>query len=205
MKKRFIFAGLTAVILGATMTLKSQATEEAKYQVLFKDQDFELRNYESLVQAEVSVTGSREEAGSKAFNLLFQYISGANISRHKIDMTAPVAQSEKIDMTAPVGVAQNGSTWTVSFVLPANYTLETSPEPSNPRVVLKSFPARQIATVRYAGGDDESTYQQHLKALKNWMQTRQLNPTGELIWARYNPPFTPPFWRRNEILMPVQP
>lgn len=204
MKKQLLFAGMITVLLGASMTLPSRATEEAKYQLVMQDQAFELRDYEPMVQAEVTVAGSREEAANRAFNLLFQYISGANISLQKIDMTAPVAQSEKIDMTAPVGVAQQGSSWVVSFVLPAHYRLENSPQPTNPRVVLKAFPARRVAAIRYAGGDDEATYQQHLNALKNWMQARQLNPTGELIWARYNPPFTPPFWRRNEILMPVQ-
>lgn len=179
------------------------ATEEAKYTVLIQDAPFELRDYAPSVQAEVFVQGSREEAASKAFQVLFNYISGANRSRQKIDMTTPVGQSEKIAMTAPVGQSPTERGWVVSFMLPASLGPETAPEPTDPRVILHALPARRVASVRYTGGDDEASYQKHLQALQKWMFLRSLKGTGELVWARYNPPFTPPWLRRNEILLTV--
>lgn len=195
---------LTAVTLLTAWGKKALATEEAKYTVLIQDGEFELRNYAPSVQAEVTVQGSREEAGSRAFQALFQYISGANRRRQQIAMTAPVGQSEKIAMTAPVGQSPSSKGWVVSFMLPASYSPGTAPEPTDPQVRLNALPARRVASVRYAGGDDEDSYQSHLKALQQWMFLRSLKGTGELVWARYNPPFTPPWLRRNEILMTVE-
>jgi len=200
-----------ALLLSATVALlacgaiKAQATEEAKYNLVLQEGDFEVRDYAPSVQAEVSVEGLREEAGNKAFQALFQYISGANRSRQKIAMTAPVGQSEKIAMTAPVGLTAGSAGWVVSFMLPSEFGPDTAPEPTNAKVSLRALPARRVASVRYAGGDDEATYQKHFEALEAWILKRQFKTTGEWVWARYNAPFTPPFWRRNEILMTLSP
>lgn len=195
-----------SLLLGATLggCASAQAVEEAAYTVRLQDGDFELRDYAPAVQAEVTVTASREEAGSRAFNALFRYISGANRSQQEMAMTAPVGQSEKIPMTAPVGQSPASQGWVVSFMLPASIQAETAPEPTDPQVKLRSLPVRRMASVRYAGGDDEATYQRQLAALQDWMTRRGIASTGELVWARYNAPFTPPFWRRNEILLGVQ-
>lgn len=199
-----------SVVLGALLLSgavlwrgQAQAVEEAVYTVRIQDGDFELRDYAASVQAEVTVAGTREEAANRAFNALFRYISGANRSQQQIAMTAPVGQSEKIPMTAPVGQSPAGQGWVVSFMLPASYRLETAPEPTDPQVKLRSLPPRRMASVRYAGGDDTATYQRQLAALQEWLQRRGLESTGELVWARYNAPFTPPLWRRNEILLGV--
>ncbi|PKL78035.1 MAG: heme-binding protein [Candidatus Melainabacteria bacterium HGW-Melainabacteria-1] len=194
----------TAAIGLAFWAKTALATEEAKYTVWIQDGDFEVRDYASSVQAEVVVQGQREEAGNKAFNTLFQYISGANRSRQKIAMTAPVGQSETIAMTAPVGLSPSDQGWVVSFMLPASLGPDTAPEPTDPRVTLRTLPARRVASVRYAGGDDQATYQRKLDALQAWIRQRGLESTGELVWARYNPPFMPPFWRRNEILLTLK-
>ena len=199
LKIGLLLSATAALMIGAT--IKAQATEEAKYSVVLQDGEFEVRDYAPSVQAEVTVEGSREEAGNRAFQALFQYISGANRSRQKIAMTAPVGQSEKIAMTAPVGLSGSPSGWVVSFMLPAEFSPDTAPEPTNAKVSLRALPARRMASVRYAGGDDEATYQKHFQALQAWIDKRQLKTTGEWVWARYNAPFTPPFWRRNEILM----
>lgn len=199
LKIGLLLTATVALLVGGN--IKAQATEEAKYSVVLQDGEFEVRDYAPSVQAEVTVSGTREEAGNKAFQALFQYISGANRSRQKIAMTAPVGQSEKIAMTAPVGLSASQSGWVVSFMLPAEFSPETAPEPTNAKVSLRALPARRVASVRYAGGDDEATYQKHFQALEAWMAKRQLKTTGEWVWARYNAPFTPPFWRRNEILM----
>lgn len=194
-----------SLLLGAA---NAMAIEEAPYNVTQKDGEFEIRDYASHIVAETSVDGDLEAAGSKAFNILFGYISGANRSREKVDMTTPVSQrstSEKIDMTAPVGQQRNLGRWVVSFMMPADYTMETLPEPENPEVRLREVPARRMAAVRYSGFWNEKNYLKNKSKLEKWIDENGLRVLGEPIWARYNSPFTPWFLRRNEVLIPVQP
>lgn len=182
------------------------SVEEAKYTVVLKDQSFEVRRYEPHVLAETIVDGDFDGAGNKAFSRLFKYISGNNKSRQKVAMTSPVSQgaaSEKIDMTSPVGQQRENGRWAVSFMMPSSYSLETLPEPNDPNVTLRQVPARYIAAVRYSGFWSEEGYRRNKDQLEAWMNKKDLRVVGEPIWARYNPPFTPWFLRRNEILVPI--
>ena len=182
------------------------AIEEAKYEVVKKDNKFEIRDYAPHILAETVVEGDVKDAGNKAFKRLFRYISGDNRSRDKVAMTAPVSQQpmkEKIKMTAPVGQRRVQEKWAVSFMMPDSYTLETLPEPEDPNITLRQVPARRMAAVRYSGFWSEKRYLKYKSELESWIHERGLNIVGEPIWARYNPPFTPWFLRRNEILIPV--
>ncbi len=195
-----------AVAITLTGTGQAMAIEEASYNVAVKDEKFEVRDYSAHVLAETLVDGDLEKAGSKAFDRLFRYISGDNQSRNKVAMTAPVSQErarEKIKMTAPVSQQRNQGKWAVSFMMPAGYTLETLPVPSNPAVTLRQVPARRMAVVRYSGLWSEARYLEHKLALESWIRAKGLTAAGEPVWARYNPPFTPWFMRRNEILIAV--
>jgi len=194
---------ITIFTFGVTEVM---ATEEAKYTVIKKEDRFEIRDYEPHVLAEIIVEGDIEEAGNKAFNKLFRYISGDNRSRDKFDMTAPVTQEprrQKIKMTAPVSLQPAQGQWAVSFMMPASYTLETLPEPEDPNITLRQVPARRMASVRYSGFWSEKRYLKYKSKLVSWIRERGLSIVGEAIWARYNPPFTPWFLRRNEILIPI--
>lgn len=183
------------------------ATEEAKYEVVKKDNAFELRDYAPHVVAEVLVQENMEDAGNKAFRPLFRYISGENQSRKKVAMTAPVSQKpagEKISMTSPVGQQRAEEGWVVSFMMPASYTLETLPMPENPNVTLRQVPARRIAAIRYSGIWREKSYQEHKVKLESWIENNGLRVAGDPTWARYDPPFKLWFLRRNEVLIPVE-
>lgn len=183
------------------------AIEEAQYEVLKKENRFEIRDYESYILAEIIVEGDIEQAGNKAFNRLFRYISGDNRLRAKVEMTAPVSQEprgEKIKMTAPVSIQPAQTRWAVSFMMPASYTLETLPEPEDPEIIIRQVPSRKIAAVMYSGFWSESKYLQYKKKLEDWIHKEGLTIAGDSIWARYNPPFTPWFLRRNEILIPIE-
>jgi len=198
-----IVIAVVAIIIGS---MDSMAIEEAKYKVLQKDNSFEIRDYAPHILAETIVEGDLEGAGNKAFNRLFRYISGNNRSRKKVAMTAPVSQrlmGEKIKMTAPVGQRRVQEKWSVSFMMPASYTLETLPEPEDPNITLRQVPARRMASVRYSGFWSEKRYLKYKSKLVSWIRERGLSIVGEAIWARYNPPFTPWFLRRNEILIPI--
>jgi hypothetical protein len=192
------------ITIGATDTL---ANEEASYEVIRKSDHFEIRDYEPHIVAETVVDGTLEEAGSKAFRILFDFISGGNRSRKKVEMTAPVTQQadgESIAMTAPVGQQrQPGEKWSVSFMMPTAYTLETLPEPINPNVTLRQVPGLRIAAVRYSGLWNEKGYLRNKLKLEQWIEENGFKAVGKPIWARYNSPFTPWFLRRNEILMAI--
>jgi len=194
--------------------------EKPSYTVERKDGDFEVRSYAAQVVAEPRVKGTLEEAGNQAFRPLFRYISGANRSKTKIAMTAPVGQEqasgEKLAMTAPVGLQpapraegaadaaqpSNGE-WIVTFMMPSNYTMETLPEPLDDKVRLRVVPAHRAAAVRYSGTWSQRGYEKHLARLHAWMTEQGLESAGTPIWARYNAPFTPGFLRRNEVLIPL--
>jgi hypothetical protein len=193
-----------SVISGA---IDAMAIEEAAYKVLVKDNRFEIRDYAPHIVAETIVEGELEEVGNNAFRTLFRYISGENRSRAKVPMTTPVSQEpkrEKIKMTVPVGQQRvQERRWSISFMMPSSYTLETLPEPEDPKVKLRQVPARRIAAVRYSGFWSEKGYLRYKSELESWIQERGLAIVGDPIWARYNPPWTPWFLRRNEILIPV--
>jgi len=200
---RWIILATALTLIGAITVM---ATEEAPYKVLKTDDIFELREYAPQILAEIIVDGDLEGAGNKAFRRLFRYISGDNRSRNKIAMTAPVSQEqtgEKISMTAPVSQQRVQEKWAVSFMMPASYTLETLPIPDDPGVTLRQVPARRVAAVRYSGFWSESKYLFNKGKLESWIRENRFVVVGEPVWARYNPPFTPWFMRRNEILIPV--
>ena len=205
MIKRSIRITLAAVfiIIGVT---DAMAIEEITYTVVKKDNKFEIRDYTPHILAETLVEGNLEEAGNKAFRILFRYISGENRSRKKVAMTAPVSQQpkgEKIKMTAPVGQRPVQEKWAVSFMMPASYTLENLPEPDDPKVTLRQVPARRMAAVRYSGFWNEKGYLRYKVELESWIERMGLSIVGKPIWARYNPPFMPWFLRRNEVLIPI--
>jgi|AntDeeMetagen192_2_1112575.scaffolds.fasta_scaffold00427_7 effector-binding domain-containing protein len=180
--------------------------EEPSYERLKKDGSFELRDYPSVVVAQTTVDASMEEAGGEAFQRLFGYISGENGGEADISMTSPVTQtpsSQEIAMTAPVGQRKTDTGWVVSFVMPESYTLDSLPKPTNPEVKLRQIPERRVAVIKYSGTWSAARYRAQLEKLETWVSKNSLKVTGEAIWARYNPPFTPWFLRRNEIMIPV--
>jgi hypothetical protein len=197
-----IFCAIFFVATGEGMAL-----EEAKYTVIMKEESFELRQYEPHVIAETMVEGDFDKAGNEGFRRLFKYISGENQKKQSIAMTAPVSQdagSEKIAMTAPVSQEQKGGQWRIAFVMPSEYTMDTLPQPVDPKVILRQAPARRMAAVTYSGSWSKARYEEHKALLEAFIQKKKLQPLGEPVLARYNSPFTLWFLRRNEVLVPVQ-
>ena len=161
-----------------------------------------MRQYAAYTVAEVMVAGPAGEAGNQAFPILAGYIFGKNKGERKFAMTAPVTQAaapEKLEMTAPVTQSAAPGGYLVQFVLPKGVTVATAPEPLDARVQLREVPPRQVAVIRYSGFWSESNYNEHLAKLQAALRTADLAWTGEPVYSRYNPPFTPWFMRRNEI------
>lgn len=189
----------------------TMATEEPKFELLEKDQSFELRMYEPKIHAEVIVTGNMREASSKGFRMIADFIFGNNVAisgqSEKISMTAPVLiepRPEKISMTAPVVIEQSSAGWRVNFVMPSQYTLATLPKPNNSLVKIKSVPAKKFAVIRFSGLVDEEKMSEKVSDLEQWINSKQLKVIGNAELARYNPPWTLPFLRRNEVLIEVE-
>ena len=165
----FAAAALTAL----AVPLQADAIEEAAYTVVESHGELEVRDYEPRILVETFVEGSFDEAGNRAFRRLFNYISGDNRSRVKIDMTAPVTQevgSEKIEMTAPVTQEGGDDGWRIAFLLPASYSWETAPQPTDDRVSLRLVPARRMAAIRFSGRWGEPRF---LEIASEWLLRRR--------------------------------
>ena len=182
-------------------TIMSQV-EQPKYTVLESEGEIEVRQYEPMIVAEVEVRGERMKALNQGFRLIADYIFGNNLSSKKVAMTAPVTQEtgEKIAMTAPVTQDGNGDCWKVRFVMPADYTLETLPKPRNQDVRLIAVPARKAVVIRFSGYNTERNINSHRETLMKYIVDRHLSVVGAPTTAFYNPPWTLPFLRRNEIM-----
>jgi hypothetical protein len=152
---------------------------------------FEVRRYEAS-----------EDAGNQGFRALAGYIFGGNKGARKVAMTAPVAQTPvKIAMTAPVtqSASAGAGTYVIQFAMPAQWTLETLPEPVDSSITLRTMPARTLASIGYSGTWSQSRYEEHLKKLQDALAHAGLRWQGEPVWARFDPPWTLWFLRRNEI------
>jgi hypothetical protein len=186
----------------------AMATEEPKYSVIEKAGEFELRAYDPKIIAETLVSGSMDSASSAGFRLIADFIFGNNTAstggNKKISMTAPVtmeAQSEKISMTAPVSMQQAQGQWRIHFVMPSEYTLDTLPKPNNSEVMLRKIPASNYAVIRFSGLAGEDKTATKTAELLAWLKAKAITPIGKPELARYNPPWTLPFLRRNEVMI----
>jgi pentatricopeptide repeat protein len=182
------------------------AIEEPEFISIEKKDEFEIREYQPKLIAQVLVNGTFDSASSKGFRLLADFIFGNNKTNEgskKIEMTAPVVTrdaSEKIEMTAPVISEETEKGWYVSFNMPKQYTKETLPIPNNPEVKIIEMPAEKFAVITFSGLVREKKYAEMLSLLNEEMKKRNLEPKGPAILARYNPPWTLPFLRRNELM-----
>lgn len=175
------------------------AIEEPKYTVLRTTDLYEIRDYADRVAVE-TIQGDGENG---AFQRLFKYISGANVQSSKIAMTVPVTQSTKIAMTAPVTQSTGKDGTVMRFFLPASYTMDTSPVPSDDRVKLVLVRGGIYAVHRYSGRSSVKNFNDAAQTLFDALRRDGLTAVGVPIKATYNGPFTPFFLRRNEAMVRI--
>jgi hypothetical protein len=198
------------LVLGLTFTGTAMAIEEPRYSVIENTPPFELRSYEPMIVAEVQVDGDLDTASRQGFQLIAAYIFGKNQVNDGADSSAPIiieerpSKSAKIAMTAPVIVENSAERWTVSFVMPAEYTLATLPKPLDPRVQIKTLPAVKKAVIQFTGFYNSQKVTEKTIELEGWIRGNNLQAIGGPQFARYDPPWTLPFFRRNEILINVR-
>lgn len=183
-------------------------TEQQAYDVLRQFPGFELRRYPAHLLAEVEVVSSFTDAGNRAFRVLVAFISGRNRTGGKVAMTAPALQeqaSTRIGMTSPVVQEASGQPGrqVVAFVMPAEFTLDTLPTPSDPRITVREIPAQLAAARTFTGRWSERIYLEQLATLHSALSQAGLAMIGHPRFARFDPPWTPWFLRHNEVVQPV--
>ena len=165
----------------------------------------EVRRYAPRVAAEVRVAAGEGRPESRAFRLLFDYISGANAGEQKIAMTAPVEQAgTEIAMTAPVEMGDQEGDFVMRFFLPEDFTLQTAPEPVDRRVELVELAAEHVAVEGFTGWWTRAGVARRQTALVARLEETAWRPTGPPTAWFYDPPWTLPFFRRNEVAVPVE-
>ncbi len=179
--------------------------EQPKYKIVESHQSIEIRDYDAAIVAEADVAGERDKALGEGFRIIADYIFGNNLSSQNVAMTAPVTQQagEKIAMTAPVTQQGTVNSWQVRFIMPASYTLQTLPKPRNPAVTLIQIAPKRFAVIRFSGFAGQQSLKRHTDALEAFLQARNLTPTAAPTYAYYNPPWTLPILRRNEVMIEV--
>lgn len=193
-----------------------RVNEEPPYEVIKSDGDFEIRQYQTQVLAEVTIQGSDFDAfREQAFKKLAAYIFGENkTTEHLAEKTfsePTISENEKhsetMAMTSPV-LQQEGleHEWTMSFVLPKKYNLQSAPRPLNDEVKLREIPGYTAAVVRYSGLNTQEKVKEHESKLMSWVPARpELQLNGTFFAAQYDAPFVIPFLRRNEVMVKVTP
>ncbi|MDG2088863.1 MAG: heme-binding protein [Arenicellaceae bacterium] len=209
MKKKWIIILSVILILLLAFTMLGPLmsnVEQPIYQVIRSERNIDIRQYAPMIIAEVEVQGKREEAVGSGFRMLADYIFGNNTVQQEIAMTATVQQqnSEKISMTAPVQQQSQNGAWKVSFVMPSKYLIDTLPKPNNQTVALKEVPAKTYAVILFSGLNSNENILLHEKKLMQYVEINQITTVGSPKYAFYNPPWTLPFLRRNEIMFEVK-
>ena len=204
---------LAAVLLmlglgGCVILGDRSGSETPDYQVTADlGRGVEVRSYAPRLVATATVDGSGDwSARSTAFQLLFNYISGGNTGQEKIAMTVPVQSTqdgEKIDMTVPVETDRSGGAFRMRFFFPAKYTAETAPVPTDPRVTLEVLPASELAVLQFSGFWNETILREQKRKLAVVVERSGWHATGAPVEMFYDPPFSIPWLRRNEVAAPV--
>ena len=199
-----VFALASSVVLAGCSVVGVREAEEPHYDVVGRAGQVEIRQYPPRIAAEATVDGSEMQARSTGFRRLAGYIFGANSTSASVAMTAPVAQSRTIAMTAPVAQSrQDGGGWTIRFFMPAKYTMGTLPRPNDAAVKLVQVPAETMAVLRFSGSTAPQAVAEHGKLLMDAVATSAWTATGCPVAWFYDPPWTLPPFRRNEVAVPV--
>lgn len=197
---------LFTLIFSGCSLVGYRTTEEPDYKVIKKEKNFEVREYESIIVAEVITQGDYKESSKKGFNKLAKYIFGENLSQEKIGMTAPVFQeqnSEKISMTAPVFQEKSSEGWIMRFTMPAKYTLESLPTPLDKDIKITMSNSKKVAIITYTGILTEKKIEINTALLRKWLKQNSYKELSSPQSAGYDPPWTIPFLRKNEIQIEI--
>ncbi len=207
MRAVLAFVGVLATAGCSVVGIRGDTPEPPSTLVARLDDSTEIRLYAARVAAEARMARQDgEDRANAAFRLLFDYISGANALAQPIEMTAPVATTpQKIEMTAPVATRDDGDVYTMRFFLPPRFDAQSAPRPTDPRVEIVAAPEQLMAVRRFTGSRDEAPVEQARAALIDSLDASQWRAKGAPEAWFYDPPWTLPFLRRNEVAVEVAP
>ena len=184
----------------------SSRTEQIQYSVLESKDEYEVRLYPSHIVAQATVEGSYQTALTTGFRIVAGYIFGGNTKKERIAMTAPVMEQKEsvsIPMTAPVMASVEGSSRIIAFGMPRSFTLETLPTPIDPRVKIVTIPEKKMAAIRFSWIRSNTRIQEKKQELLDALKKDSVTVIGEPQYAGYNPPWTPPWMTRHEVMVEI--
>lgn len=199
-----------SLIQTACSVVGIRSEENPKYEVLLSESNLEVRSYSSYIVAKTTVKGDFESAQGDAFRILAGYIFGANERKQEISMTAPVvmkntSKNEELAMTAPVVQSPTEDGLVMTFMMPSKYRLADLPTPKDNRIAFEEVPAKIFGVIRYTGLGRQSKNAEMANELKAWLTTQaQYEIISGPSYAGYDPPWTIPFFRRNEMMFELQ-
>lgn len=198
---------VAGIFLAGCSIVGVRNSAEAGYTVIEQHGDIEIRQYAPMLMAETLVQADYSDSGSIGFKRLAGFIFGNNRSREKIAMTAPVyrqQEGEKIAMTAPVLQQESAGGWRMAFVMPAEYTPESLPLPLDPLIEIRQVTGKKVAVIRYSGSLSADIIQQKTEALSQWLTQQGIKMLSPARSAAYDPPWTIPALRRNEVHIDIE-
>lgn len=200
---------LLVILVGALLSgpLMSNV-EHPEYTIIEKYKAIELRDYAPRIIAQVSVSGSREDAISSGFRQLADYIFGNNkltatISGEEIISQDKTTENQKIAMTAPVEQSLIDDAWVINFTMPSEYTLNSLPNPNNAAIKISEVPSQSFIAIQFSGMNSASNINAHEKQLRAFAAENNIRIHSNPTYAFYNPPWTLPILRRNEVMFQI--
>ena len=201
----YILVGIA--ILWSVWGYFSSRVENTQYSVLNLKNNYEIRLYPAHIVAQTTVKGSYRDALNQGFSIIARYIFGGNTKKESIAMTSPVVEksavSESIAMTSPVMATVEGDSHTIAFGMPRSYTLETLPTPNDARIQIVTMPEKKMAVVRFSWIRTNSRVQSKKEELLDLLKKDKITIVGEVQYAGYNAPWTPPWMTRHEVLVEI--
>ena len=192
MKKDWILLQVLAVVVGLAFAgchATRAGYESAPYRVVRSDGKFQVRDYSALTLVETPMPGSAQGGDNGSFMRLFRFITGGNEAKRKIAMTTPVLMSG------------SGSNATMAFVMPAKMKTTEVPKPSDGSVRVRELEAGRFAVLHYGGGRNAKKEAESLAHLQTWMKAERLGLLSPPVYGYFDPPWTPAFLRRNEVMV----
>ena len=205
-KKHILWLVVTALFVAAILWRPIVSNvEQARYTVVKAEGNIEIRDYDPMIVAETEISGERKEAINQGFRIIADYIFGNNMGNNTVAMTAPVMQEagQKLAMNAPVTQQGDGNNWIVRFVMPSQYSLDSLPKPNNVAVKLTKVLGKRFAVIRFSGVASADSLKLREAELKSYFDRNHLMAIGQTTYAFFDPPWTLPFLRRNEIMMEI--
>lgn len=179
---------MNSIIL-SLLNLKAQ--DEARFSLMMTQGPFEVRLYQKLLCARVSLPGSFEEVLKEGMRHLSEYLEGTNFKVKKILHAGPLFQLQK------------NNDWEIGMVLPSEWNLLNIPKPISRYIKIEEWSPHTAGVLRYRGGLTPEVFQRKGEELKRWIKMKGLNSMGPVRVSRHDHFLAVPFFRPNEVHLDI--